>query len=86
MINLSVNVNKVATLRNSRGEDVPNVIQAVQTCINTGVQGITVHPREDQRHIKPHDVYEIAEMVTVEYNIEGDPRPDLLDMVIEVQS
>ena len=45
------------------------------------VQGITVHPREDQRHIKPHDVYEIAEMVTVEYNIEGDPRPDLLDMV-----
>ena len=85
MINLSVNVNKVATLRNSRGEDVPNVIQAVQTCINTGVQGITVHPREDQRHIKPHDVYEIAEMVTVEYNIEGDPRPDLLDMVIEVQ-
>ena len=85
MINLSVNVNKVATLRNSRGEDVPNVVQAVQTCINTGAQGITVHPREDQRHIKPHDVYEIAEMVTVEYNIEGDPRPDLLDMAIEVR-
>lgn len=85
MINLSVNVNKVATLRNARGEDIPDVIQAVQTCINAGAQGITVHPREDQRHIKPYDVYEIREMVTVEYNIEGDARPDLLDMAVKVQ-
>ena len=85
MINLSVNVNKVATLRNSRGGDVPNVTEAAQTCIKAGVQGITVHPRADERHIKPHDVYEIAERVTVEYNIEGDPRPDLLDMVMKVR-
>jgi pyridoxine 5-phosphate synthase len=85
MINLSVNVNKVATLRNSRGGDIPDVIEAVQTCIKAGVQGITVHPRADERHIRPSDVYEIAEELTVEYNIEGDPRPDLLDMVMKVR-
>ena len=85
MINLSVNVNKVATLRNARGGDIPSVIQAAKTCIKAGAQGITVHPRADERHIKPHDVYEIAEMVTVEYNIEGDPRPDLLDMALKVR-
>ena len=61
MICLSVNVNKVATLRNSRGGDIPDVLTAVDTCINAGAQGITVHPREDQRHIRPSDVYEIAE-------------------------
>ena len=85
MINLSVNVNKVATLRNARGGDCPNMIKAVQTCISAGAQGITVHPRADRRHITPNDVYEIAEMVTVEYNIEGDPRPDLLNMVMELR-
>ena len=85
MINLSVNVNKIATLRNSRGGDIPSVTQAAQTCIDAGAQGITAHPRQDQRHIKPHDVYELAEMVTVEYNIEGNPRPDLLDMVMEIR-
>ncbi len=85
MINLSVNVNKVATLRNSRGGDLPSVTQAAQTCIDAGAQGITAHPRQDERHIKPHDVYELAEMVTVEYNIEGDPRPDFLDMVTEIR-
>ncbi|MDE0300938.1 MAG: pyridoxine 5'-phosphate synthase [Candidatus Poribacteria bacterium] len=84
MINLSVNVNKIATLRNSRGGNLPSVTQAAQTCIDAGAQGITAHPRQDQRHIKPHDVYELAEMVTVEYNIEGDPRPDFLDMVTEI--
>ncbi|MDE0042438.1 MAG: pyridoxine 5'-phosphate synthase [Candidatus Poribacteria bacterium] len=84
MINLSVNVNKIATLRNSRGGDLPSVTQAAQTCIDAGAQGITAHPRQDQRHIQPHDVYELAEMVTVEYNIEGDPRPDFLDMVTEI--
>lgn len=84
MINLSVNVNKIATLRNARGGDLPSVTQAAQTCIDAGAQGITAHPRQDQRHIKPHDVYELAEMVTVEYNIEGDPRPDFLDMVTEI--
>ena len=94
MICLSVNVNKVATLRNSRGGDIPDVLTAVDACIDAGAQGITVHPREDQRHITPSDVYEIAKHLkkinaqnnnNIEYNIEGDPRPDLLEMVLEVQ-
>ncbi|TET95382.1 MAG: pyridoxine 5'-phosphate synthase [Desulfobacteraceae bacterium] len=85
MINLSVNVNKVATLRNARGGDEPNVLQAARTCIEAGCQGITVHPREDQRHIRPADVHDLAAMLTVEFNIEGDPRPDLLDLVMEVR-
>jgi len=84
MINLSVNVNKVATLRNARGGDEPNVVQAARTSIEAGCQGITVHPREDQRHIRPGDVYDLAAMLTVEFNIEGDLRPDFLDLVIEV--
>jgi pyridoxine 5-phosphate synthase len=85
MINLSVNVNKVATLRNARGGDEPNVVQAARTCIEAGCQGITVHPREDQRHIRPGDVHDLAAMLTVEFNIEGDPRPDLLDLVMEIR-
>jgi len=85
MINLSVNVNKVATLRNARGGDVPNVVQAARTCMEAGCQGITVHPREDQRHIRPGDVHDLAAMLTVEFNIEGDPRPDLLDLVMEIR-
>jgi len=84
MINLSVNVNKVATLRNARGGDEPNVVQAARTCIAAGCQGITVHPRADQRHIRPADVRDLAAMLTVEFNIEGDPRPDLLDLACEV--
>ena len=85
MINLSVNVNKIATLRNARGGDCPNVIEAVHTCVRAGAQGITVHPRADKRHITANDVWEIAEILTVEYNIEGDPRPDLLNMVMDVR-
>ncbi len=89
MIVLSVNVNKIATLRNSRGGDIPNLIEAVDTCIASGAQGITVHPREDRRHIKPMDVYDIAERLRhhreIEYNIEGDARPELIDMVVNVQ-
>ncbi len=94
MICLSVNVNKVATLRNSRGGDIPDVLTAVDTCIDAGAQGITVHPREDQRHIRPTDVYEIAQRLKeinskkndkIEYNIEGDPRPELLEMVLDVR-
>ena len=84
MINLSVNVNKVATLRNARGGNNPNVLQAALTCVEAGCQGITVHPREDQRHIRPSDVYEIASAIDVEFNIEGDPRPDLIDLVLEI--
>lgn len=89
MTALSVNVNKVATLRNSRGGDIPNVLTAIETCLVAGAQGITVHPREDQRHIKPRDVYEIGNRLAryrdIEYNIEGDPRPELLEMVLAVQ-
>ena len=88
-IKLSVNVNKVATLRNSRGGREPDVLEAVRVCIRAGTPGITVHPRADQRHITTQDVYQIAELLKssahVEYNIEGDPRPDLLDMVLKVR-
>lgn len=88
-IKLSVNVNKVATLRNSRGGIEPDVLEAVSTCIKAGAPGITVHPRADARHIRTADVYAIAELLKsspeVEYNIEGDPRPDLLEMVLKVR-
>ena len=87
---LSVNVNKVATLRNSRAGTIPSVIDAVRVCIDAGSPGITVHPRADQRHITRADVYEIAAFLEprrgeIEFNIEGDPRADLLDMVREVR-
>jgi pyridoxine 5-phosphate synthase len=90
MVRLSVNVNKVATLRNSRAGTVPSVIEAVRVCIAAGAPGITVHPRADRRHITPDDVREIAAALRstspgVEYNIEGDPRPELLDLVAEVR-
>jgi pyridoxine 5-phosphate synthase len=90
MIRLSVNVNKVATLRNSRGGALPSVTQAARVCIDAGAQGITVHPRADERHITRYDVPAIASLLgpyrsDVEFNIEGDPRPDLLQMVREVR-
>jgi pyridoxine 5-phosphate synthase len=90
MIKLSVNVNKVATLRNSRGGHVPSVLDAVDVCVAAGAPGITVHPRADQRHITPGDVRDIVRRLRgttpgVEYNIEGDPRPDLLALVDEVR-
>ena len=88
MTKLSVNVNKVATLRNSRGGREPNVVKAVEVCIAAGVPGITVHPRADRRHITPDDVRAIVRAVRrhpgLEYNIEGDPRAELLDLVEEV--
>ena len=86
MISLSVNVNKIATLRNSRGGAIPSVMAAVDTCLAAGAAGITVHPREDERHIRPSDVHEIAERLEgargIEYNIEGDPRPSWVDLVL----
>src|SRR5262245_9365460 len=90
MVKLSVNVNKVATIRNSRGGRVPSVLDAVYTCLRAGVHGITVHPRADARHITTDDVREIARTLErtrpdVEYNIEGDPRPDLLELVHAVK-
>src|SRR5215468_4462944 len=86
MVRLSVNVNKVATLRNSRGGAVPSVLEAVKACVDAGAPGITVHPRADARHISKTDVHEIAAYLKsmkgrVEFNIEGDPRRDLLDLV-----
>jgi pyridoxine 5-phosphate synthase len=90
LVQLSVNVNKVATLRNSRGGAIPSVIEAVRVCVEAGVPGITVHPRADARHITPADVREVAAVLRtfdrpVEYNIEGDPRADLLALVREVK-
>jgi len=90
MIHLSVNVNKIATLRNSRGGKVPSVLDAVDVCIAAGAPGITVHPRADRRHITPDDVHQIAAALSkqprhVEFNIEGDPRPELLALVHEVR-
>lgn len=86
---LSVNVNKVATLRNSRGGTLPSVLEAVRVCIAAGSPGITVHPRADQRHITRADVQDIAAFLApqreIEFNIEGDPRPDLLEMVRAVR-
>ena len=87
---LSVNVNKVATLRNSRGGAIPSVVAAVDVCINAGAPGITVHPRADERHIRAGDVREIAGHLAsqrdrVEFNLEGDPRPDFMALVLETR-
>ncbi len=87
---LSVNVNKVATLRNSRGGTVPSVVDAVRVVVNAGAPGVTVHPRADQRHVTTADVREISAELKplrgrVEFNIEGDPRPDLIALVREVR-
>jgi pyridoxine 5-phosphate synthase len=89
MVRLSVNVNKIATLRNSRGGMAPSVLDAVHACIAAGAPGITVHPRADERHIRRDDVRAIARVLKgqpdIEFNIEGDPRPDLVDLVLEVR-
>jgi pyridoxine 5-phosphate synthase len=85
MVRLSVNVNKIALLRNSRGGSLPNVVQAARTCIAAGCHGITVHPRPDARHITTRDVLDLAAMLTVEFNIEGYPSPAFLDLVERVK-
>ncbi len=89
MIHLSVNVNKIALLRNSRGGDIPNVLTAARTCMEAGCHGITVHPRPDARHIRHSDVFELAPVVMGEYgrefNIEGYPSPDFVDLVCIVR-
>ena len=87
-VRLSVNVNKVATLRNSRGGSVPSIVEAVDVCMTAGAPGITVHPRADRRHVAPEDVRAIARALAgrnVELNIEGDPRPELLELIEEVR-
>ncbi|MGD1913115.1 MAG: pyridoxine 5'-phosphate synthase [Rivularia sp. (in: cyanobacteria)] len=83
---LSVNLNRIALLRNSRNIGIPNVLNAAKIAIEAGTHGITVHPRPDKRHIKPEDVYELAQMLTVEFNIEGNPfQGNFMDMVCEVK-
>jgi pyridoxine 5-phosphate synthase len=85
MTRLSVNINKIATLRNSRGGNVPDVTEVAINCQKFGAQGITVHPRPDERHITRKDVYKIKTVVTTEFNIEGYPGKDFLKMVQEVR-
>ncbi len=85
MTRLSVNINKIALLRNSRGANIPDLIQFACDCERYGAQGITVHPRPDERHITRKDVYQLKDVVTTEFNIEGYPSPDFLKMVCEVK-
>lgn len=85
MTKLSVNINKIATLRNARGGDVPNLVQFAKDVQNFGAQGITIHPRPDERHIRYHDVYDLKPIVTTEYNIEGNPIRQFIDMVLDVR-
>ncbi len=85
MTRLSVNINKIATLRNSRGGNSPSVLDAAMNCQKFGAQGITIHPRPDERHIRRQDVYDIKPFITTEFNIEGYPSEDFIQMVLEVK-
>ena len=85
MTRLSVNINKIATLRNARGEDYPNLIKIAQDIISFGAQGITIHPRPDERHIRYSDAYELKEKINTELNIEGNPNKKFIDLVNEIK-
>ena len=85
MTKLSVNVNKIATIRNSRGGNVPNLVKAAQDIEAFGAQGITIHPRPDERHITYKDARDLKKIVTTEYNIEGNPIPKFIDLVLELK-
>lgn len=85
MIRLSVNINKIATLRNARGGELPDVLKAAIDCERYGAQGITVHPRPDERHITRKDVELIRPIITTEFNIEGNPTPEFIDVVLRHQ-
>jgi pyridoxine 5-phosphate synthase len=85
MTALSVNINKVATLRNARGGAMPNLLEVTKDLQRYGAQGITVHPRPDQRHIRYEDVLSLPEVLITEYNIEGNPIPKFVDLVMEVK-
>ncbi|NAW50245.1 pyridoxine 5'-phosphate synthase [Elizabethkingia argentiflava] len=85
MTKLSVNINKIATLRNARGGDVPSVTQVAADIQGFGAQGITIHPRPDERHITRKDVYDLKPLVSTEFNIEGNPHRSFIDMVLEVR-
>ena len=85
MTKLSVNINKIATLRNSRGGNIPNLLQVAKDLQQFGAQGITIHPRPDERHIKYQDAYDLKGVVYTEYNIEGNPVEKFMNMVLEIK-
>lgn len=85
MTKLSVNINKIATLRNSRGGDVPNVVEFAKDVQRFGAEGVTVHPRPDERHIRYQDVFDLKPVVYKEFNIEGNPIKKFIDLVLKVQ-
>lgn len=85
MTKLSVNINKLATLRNSRGGNVPNLLKSAQDIESFGAHGITIHPRPDERHIKYKDALDLKDVVTTEYNIEGNPIPKFIDLVLKIK-
>lgn len=85
MTKLSVNINKIATLRNSRGGNTPNVVEAAIKAQEFGAEGITVHPRPDERHIRYRDVYDLKPVITTEFNIEGNPIDSFMKLVLEVK-
>ncbi len=85
MTKLSVNINKVATLRNARGGNNPDVVKVALDCEAFGAEGITVHPRPDERHIRRSDVYALRPLLTTEFNIEGYPSPEFVDLVLKVK-
>jgi pyridoxine 5-phosphate synthase len=84
MVRLSVNINKIATLRNARGGNMPDVLKAALDCERFGAQGITVHPRPDERHIRFQDARELKPLIRTEFNIEGNPTPDFIKLVLEI--
>lgn len=85
MTKLSVNINKIATLRNSRGGNVPDLLKVASDIQEFGAEGITIHPRPDERHIRYQDAYDLKPVVTTEYNIEGNPIPSFMDLVLAVK-
>jgi len=85
MTRLSVNINKIATLRNARGGNIPNVLDAAINCQRFGAEGITVHPRPDERHIRYQDVFDIKPIITTEFNIEGYPSEDFMNLVLDIK-
>ena len=85
MAKLSVNVNKIATIRNARGGDVPNIVQVAKDCESFGAEGVTIHPRPDERHITTKDVYDLKKVITTEYNIEGYPDERFMRLIEETR-
>ena len=85
MTKLSVNINKIATLRNARGGNVPDLLQVATDVQRFGAEGITIHPRPDERHIRYQDAFDLLKVVTTEYNIEGNPVPKFIDLVLQVK-